>query len=229
MKRLETRNLETKSKSNGRRGYGGQAAARVRSGMRPPQLTLLPKLKDVFVGAKRGTHAKTDRPLDSRKPIHVCFRSQYARGKQSMLGINKLKVKGIVDGVSKRFGINIVKFANVGNHLHLVVRLPGSAMTSRRQYSKWIRLLTSRLAFEIGGSKKGEPFRGEDGERTKFWDARPFTRVVHGRRGWSTISRYVLKNEFQAGGASEQAAIILAKELYESAGALNLPEWRSTA
>ena len=146
-----------------------------------------------------------------------------------MLGINKVKVKRLVDGISKRFGIKILKFANVGNHLHLVIKLPGSTMTSRRHYAKWIRLLTSRLAFEIGGSKKGSPFRAENGNRVKFWDSIPFSRVIHGRRGWSIISRYVLKNEFESQGVSTTSAVAMANELFESAQALDLPDWKNSA
>lgn len=74
-----------------------------------------------------------------------------------MLGLNKLKMDKLVATVSKRFNVKIMKYTNVGNHLHLVVKLPSEGMTSRRHYTKWIRLLTSRIAFEIGGSKKVIP------------------------------------------------------------------------
>lgn len=142
-----------------------------------------------------------------------------------MLGIKKPKVDKIVGDVSRRFGVKIVKYANVGNHLHLVVKLPGGAMTARRQYAKWIRLLTSRLAFEIGGARKGQPLLDERGERTKFWDSIPFSRVVHGRRGWKVIDRYVLKNQFESAGVPTALAVTLAGEFHESARVLDLPEW----
>lgn len=189
----------------------------------------LPKPKDTFIAAKRGTHAKTVRPLDSKKPLHICFRSQFARGKRSMLGLNKVKVNGLVGEISKRFGLKIQRYANVGNHLHLVVQLPGSAMTARRQYIKWIRLLTSRLAFEVGGSKKGQPFTDERGEKAKFWDAIPFSRVIHGDRGWRIIDRYVLKNNLESQGVPKLKAIAMAREIYDSGRALDLPSWRSSA
>lgn len=98
-------------------------------------------------------------------------------------------------------------------------------MTSRRQYSKWIRLLTSRIAFQIGGSKKGEPLEDENGDRTKFWDAIPFSRVIRGRRGWKVMDRYVVKNELQAQGHSLENSRLLARELCDSARALDLPDW----
>lgn len=133
-----------------------------------------------------------------------------------MLGANKIKVNDLVTTISKRYGVKLKKHVNVGNHLHLVVKLSGSPMTARRQYQKWIRLLTSRIAFEVGGSKKGEPFTDERGHRTKFWDAIPFSRVVHGLRGWRDIDHYVLKNELEAQGLPKKQAIAMARELYES-------------
>ncbi len=193
------------------------------------QLALMPKLKDVFVGTKRGTHAKSHRPLDSRKPIHVCFRSKFATGKRTMLGVNQVKVHQLVRRISDRFDVRVVKYANVGNHLHLVVKLPGTIMTARRHYAKWVRLLTSRLAFEIGGSKKGRPFVDAAGKRSKFWDSIPFSRVIHGQQGWNIMSRYVLKNEFESQGHSKVRATELANLMFDSSRALELPNWKSTA
>lgn len=142
-----------------------------------------------------------------------------------MLGNNKLKVEKLVGTISNRFHVKIVRFANVGNHLHLVVKLPLRGTASRKQYSKWIRLLTSRLAFKIGGSKKGEPFKDENGERIKFWDAIPFSRVIRGGRRWNSIERYVLKNEIEAQGFPKDVAVAIAKEIYESSRAADLPNW----
>ncbi len=133
-----------------------------------------------------------------------------------MLGVNKLKVDELVTRISRRYGVKLKKYVNVGNHLHLVVKLSGSPMTARRQYRSWIRLLTARIAFEVGGSKKGEPFRDENGERVKFWDAIPFSRVVHGLRGWIDMDRYVLKNALEAQGLPKNQALFLAREIYDS-------------
>ncbi len=133
-----------------------------------------------------------------------------------MLGANKLKVNGLVTKISGRYGVKLNKYVNVGNHLHLVVKLSGSPMTARRRYRSWIRLITARIAFEIGGAKKGRPFLDENGQKTKFWDAIPFSRIIHGLRGWSTIDRYALKNKLEARGLPKAQAIFLARELYNS-------------
>lgn len=145
-----------------------------------------------------------------------------------MLGANKIKVNSLVSSISKRYGVKLQKYVNVGNHLHLVVKLSGSTMTARRQYRSWIRLLTARIAFEVGGSKKGRPFRDELGRRVKFWDSIPFSRVVHGLRGWKYMDRYVLKNELDSVGMPKRYAISLARELYDSGRVWSLPDGRGS-
>ncbi len=133
-----------------------------------------------------------------------------------MLGANKIKVNSLVMTISKRYRVRLQKYVNVGNHLHLVVKLSGSPMAARRQFKSWIRLLTARLAFEIGGSKKGHPFKDENGQRVKFWDAIPFSRVVHGLRGWKDMDRYALKNQLESQGLPKERAVALARELFDS-------------
>lgn len=76
--------------------------------------------------------------------------------------------------------------------------------------------MTARIAFEVGGSRKGHPFKDENGQRVKFWDAIPFSRIVHGRRGWRSIDRDVLKNELEAQGYSKDHAIQMARKIYDS-------------
>ena len=183
--------------------------------MRKQQSWLTP-IKDSFGGFARHTHAKTERPLDSKLPLHVCMRSSLARGKRTMQGVNRVKVGAIVGRVSKRFHVRVVKFANVGNHLHLVVRLPGRGSVARDQYSAWIRTLMALLAREVGGARRGRPLRDERGARVKFWDSRPFTRVVRGLKGFRVIDRYTLKNQLEAQGFGRDFAEVFAREHFES-------------
>lgn len=150
-----------------------------------------------------------------------------------MQGRNRLKVKNIVDLASRKFHVKVLRFANVGNHLHFVVKLPSRGQTSRDFYGKWIRRITSRIAREVGGSKRGSPLKDQlgrttqdNGKRLTFWDAIPFTRVVRGRRGFRVMDRYVLKNEFEARGLSQVLAEVLALEHFESSHIHRLPEWK---
>ncbi len=145
-----------------------------------------------------------------------------------------MKVKLIVDQASRKFHVRVVRFANVGNHLHFVVKLPGRGATSRDLYGKWIRRITSRIAREVGGSKRGQPLKDQvgrttddQGKRVRFWDAIPYTRIIHGSRGWRVIDRYVLKNQLEAQGLRGDLAEVLALEHFESSRIDRLPDWRA--
>lgn len=180
------------------------------------QQTWLTPIKDSLGGLARHTNAKMKRPMDSRLPLHVCMRSSMARGARTMQGRNRVRVAAIVARVSKRFHVRVVKFANVGNHLHLVVRLPGRGQVSRDQYAAWIRTLMALLAREVGGARRGSPLMNERGERAKFWDSKPFTRIVRGLRGYRVMDRYTLKNQLEAQGFGRDFAEAFAREHFES-------------
>lgn len=198
------------------------------------QLSFLARSKDSMGGFKKGTHAKSARPLDSGKPLHVCMRSSIARGARTMQGRNRIEVKEIVNQASRKFRVRVVKYANVGNHLHFVLKLPGRGKVSREHYSRWIRLVTSRIARVVGESKRGSPLKDhrgrakdENGKSIKFWDAIPFTRVVYGRRGWSVMNRYVFKNQLESQGLDRDTAEIIALDHFESSLLDRLPAWNT--
>jgi hypothetical protein len=81
--------------------------------------------KDSFGGSLlKNSHAKTQRPLDSKLPIHLTLKA-----KKSVMRLPKnfKLVNTTVARVCKKHGVTIYKYANVGNHVHLnAVRLVAS-------------------------------------------------------------------------------------------------------
>ena len=75
-----------------------------------------------------------------------------------------------VDRICKKHGVTLYKYANVGNHLHLLIKI-----SHRRRWAAFIRELTGRVAQLV---KEATGF--EEG----FWTQRPFTRIV---RGWQRV------------------------------------------
>ena len=62
----------------------------------------------------------TGRPLDTRNTMHLILRSTKAKGEWSFWKpMNKEHIKSIVQKFSSKYGIKVLSFANVGNHLHL--------------------------------------------------------------------------------------------------------------
>src|SRR5262245_35290221 len=63
---------------------------------------------------------KIERPVATKRPMHVTFHSKQARGPWSFLGFkNKIEVENIVRRQARRHGVKIQDYANAGNHLHV--------------------------------------------------------------------------------------------------------------
>ena len=97
-------------------------------------------------------------------------------------GVNK-----IITAAAVKHGLTIYKFANVGNHLHLVLKIP-----DRPSWRRFIREITGRIAAFVKEKTKTSD---------SFWLHRPFTRIV---RGWKKAFRlaldYVHFNQLEADG-----------------------------
>lgn len=134
-----------------------------------------------------GNNAKMKRPLDSKLPIHLVLECH-----KSVLRLPKVfgNVNREASRVCKKHGVTVYKFANVGNHLHFVLKIPG-----RRRWAAFIRELTGRLAQLAQGITARQ--KGVE----KFWAKRPFTRVVSGwGKAFRTALQYVELNWLEAEG-----------------------------
>ena len=98
--------------------------------------------------------------------MHLVLRSTQAKGEWSFIRHAKT-VKNILEKFARKYGIKLISVANVGNHLHLHIQLG-----NRYTYAPFIRAITGSIALKI---------KGRTTKKLKFWDRRPFTRIVIGR------------------------------------------------
>ena len=139
---------------------------------------------DEFGGSLLKGNPKCKRPLESKLPIHLTLRAS-----KSSLRTPKTQtlVAELVYGTAKKYGVTIYKFANVGNHLHILIKI---SRISR--WSAFIRELTGRIA-QVATAQLGLSGR--------FWLYRPHTRIVRGwNRAYRTAKMYVHLNWLQAEG-----------------------------
>lgn len=126
---------------------------------------------------------KVMRPLDPRKPLHLVLKSARARGAWSFLQPRfKREISSILYSQAHRWGVELMSFSNVGNHLHLLVKFP-----SRRAFQAFLKVITGRIAMLITKSRKGFSVG-------RFWDKTVFSRVVQWGRDFERISTYLVKN-----------------------------------
>jgi len=138
------------------------------------------------------TNPKAARPLSSKLPIHLVLRStrSWMRTPRRFKTVNYT-----VTRVAKKLGVRIHEYANVGNHLHLLIKIP-----HRGRWAPFIRELTGRLATLAG--------------RSQVWEGRPFTRVVNGwRKAYRSVKEYVRLNAWVAVNDLDQATADAFREL----------------
>jgi REP element-mobilizing transposase RayT len=130
------------------------------------------------------------RPLSTKAPMHLCLRSSAATQEWSFRSArNWRKVENLCRHFARKNGVRVLELANSGNHLHLLIKL-----SNRRAYSRFVKGLTGALAMAVTGASKNNKLKA------KFWDHRPFTRIVEGLRNFLTARDYVRLNKMEAIG-----------------------------
>lgn len=144
------------------------------------------------------------RPISTKKPMHLVLKSSVAKGSNSFLAPqNNKKIKAHLVKLSRQFGVRIQNAANVGNHLHLVLKF-----SNRRRYKPFICALTGAIARTVIQQSSGTLEKID-----KFWDFRPFSRIVEGLRAFQILRDYLLINRLQGSGMNR---LIAEKIVYRS-------------
>src|SRR4051812_16272493 len=109
---------------------------------RQPHLPGFGKLAELeFGGTRLRGNPREARPLSTRRPIHLVMRSDLAKRDHSFLARRfKTRIEDLVRAVARKKGVRLYRYANAGNHLHLLV-LPGS----RKGYQSFIRAVTGLI------------------------------------------------------------------------------------
>src|SRR5882672_3578289 len=138
-------------------------------------------------GAVRRGRRKLERPVSVRRPMHVVLSSHRARGPWS-LRKHAPAVQGALREMAQRFGIRIYDFANVGSHLHLLVRA-----RRRDAFQAFLRSFAGIVARKVTSARRGRPLRGG-----RFWSALAWSRVVTWGADYMTVRHYIFRNQIEA-------------------------------
>ncbi len=146
---------------------------------------------------------KGPRPLSTKYSMHLVLRSSLACKEWSFLKPqNKLQIERMLRKFARKCGVKIISRAIAGNHLHLHIKL-----SHRRLYKRFIRAITAAIAMAITGACRWRS------AQLKFWNLRPFSRVVEGLRAVRNLENYIYLNRIEAAGFSRSEALaILSRE-----------------
>jgi REP element-mobilizing transposase RayT len=134
----------------------------------------------------KNSNAKEKRPISTKKAMHLVVRSTMAKGSLSFLRYNQ-KISAIIYKQAKDCGVKVYRFANAGNHLHMVI-LP----SSRIAFMKFIRAITGLIARLVLKAEKGSA------KSVQFWDKRPFTRIIEWGKEFKGVVGYLTQNTLEA-------------------------------
>lgn len=127
------------------------------------------------------------RPVSRRHALHMVFKSSQAKGPISFLHPrSRVILHRTLRQMALRYGLRIHEVGICGNHFHLLVRFH-----HRRFLLAFNKVFTGTLVKRLCGSAKLE---------RRFFDFRPFTRVVESRRGYEVARDYVILNQLEGLG-----------------------------
>jgi REP element-mobilizing transposase RayT len=140
-------------------------------------------------GDVRNGKRKVPRPWDGKKPVHVVLRSSLARGPWSLLGAEIAgQVEKLARTLSSRCGVSLYRYANAGNHIHMLARAP-----CRMAFQSFLSAFAGLTARLVTGASKAKPVG-------RFWDSVAYSRIVSWGREFRSVGAYVKKNEEEALG-----------------------------
>ncbi len=162
------------------------------------QLELLKRQPSAFGGSlmttRRGRQGR--RPLATKSTMHMVLRSTKAVGDWSFRKPkHAAKITGIINKFAAKYGVKVLSLANVGNHLHLHLKL-----SKRQTYKPFVRAITAAIAMAVTGASRWQK------AKAKFWDYRPYTRIVEGLKAFLTLKDYIEINQWEGQGYSRERA-----------------------
>lgn len=191
---------------------------------KPKQLAFFKKGRSAYGGdlMKKRAGRTGPRPLDTRNTMHLVLRSSKARGTWSFLvGQNPKKIKEIVSKFGSKYGVRVISLANVGNHLHFQVKI-----SNRYTYPAFIRAISAAIAMRVTGAGKGAKMKDLVKEKTglekRFWDYRPWSRIVQSFRALLNLRDYIEINRYEGYGYDRAEArwLITGRLPWEARGSL---------
>ena len=166
------------------------------------QMDMLKKVSRASGGSLRSKRkGRGARTLATRKSMHLVLRSSQARGEWSFRRKQK-DITSILKSFAGRFHIEIISIANVGNHLHIHLKLG-----SRDMWNRFIRGVCAAIRIAV----TGHPRWSKAAQLAKsFWDQRPFTTIVTSFKQYLNLHDYIRVNQLEGVGVDRLTAYHLA-------------------
>ena len=139
------------------------------------------------------SHPKTARPISTKDLMHVVLKSTQAQGPHSFLRFER-SLFNLMQKLARNLNVTLVDVVIMSNHIHLSIKIK-----SRRAFLNFLRASGGLIARKVLGAEKYRP-----SSMKKFFDARPFSRIVtSGKKSWTALSQYFELNRLEKFGFSK--------------------------
>lgn len=138
---------------------------------------------------------RSARPVSTKHSMHLVLKSSKAVGAFSFgYKANPMLVSTILKMHCRKYGVKLISYSNNFNHLHMHLKF-----SSRALYLRFIRSITGAIAMAITNAAKSRSLKALIGTK-RFFDFRPFTRVIKSWSGYRTLENYIRLNQLEAEG-----------------------------
>jgi REP element-mobilizing transposase RayT len=138
---------------------------------------------------------KSKRPLSTKNPIHLVLRADL----KGVFNPTNRSLQKLIQSTAQEFQIKTYDFAINWSHIHLVIKLK-----DREDYTKFIRVLTSRLSMKVNRVMKDKLEKENSTSRQieipKLFTLRPFTRILSWGKDFKNALDYQILNQMEARG-----------------------------
>ena len=118
--------------------------------------------------------------------MHITLRTSVGNLRQRDI---KTWLDSYLPSTARQNGIRLFHFAVVDNHLHLALLAP-----SRSALNAFFRSITGVIARRVLRAQKGQA------KGVKFWDGRPYSRILTWGRELQNVIAYIERNSLEASG-----------------------------
>lgn len=166
------------------------------------------KVQNAHGGSLAVGRRRSRRPLSTKHPIHITFKSDLAKGPRSLMKHQKM-IEAVVYKWAKRFHISVYQKAVAGNHIHLLVR-----GKTRVKIQNFFRVVSGQIAQEILRHSPIAPDSHNQSSnaqnltstraptclknRRTFWSFLIYSRLLTCWREFKTVSKYIIQNKLEA-------------------------------
>jgi REP element-mobilizing transposase RayT len=136
----------------------------------------------------KNSNPRTARPISTKNAMHVVLRSFIAKDELSLSHYKRrAKIEDTIRKQAELFNIKIYQMAINSNHIHLLIKL-----YTRESFSKFIKAVSGLIARITLRVERGKALG------LKFWNNRPFSRIVEWSKGYFAAKEYVIRNDLES-------------------------------